>query len=139
MNSYRHLEELPDILTAEMLESFLSLSKRRIYELMDINPSAGGIPCFRIGRSKRVLKTDLSVRAIENWRKDGTITPCKGIPAIRFSEQHIFELEGVKLDRMSPLERKKLELKNEKLQIENKNLKEIISKILAEASQVISM
>lgn len=53
------LEELPDVLTAEMLSPFLSLSKRRVYELMDINVNAGGIPCLRIGRSKRVLKTDL--------------------------------------------------------------------------------
>ncbi|MEN6568283.1 MAG: helix-turn-helix domain-containing protein [Veillonellales bacterium] len=53
------LEELPDVLTAEMLAPFLSLSKRRVYELMDINVNAGGIPCLRIGRSKRVLKTDL--------------------------------------------------------------------------------
>lgn len=60
-------EELPDVLTAEMLSKFLSLSKRRIYELMDINPIAGGIPCLIIGRSKRVLKTDL-IEWLENQR-----------------------------------------------------------------------
>lgn len=53
------LEDLPDVLTAEILSKFLSLSKRRVYELMDLNDDAGGIPCLRIGRSKRVLKTDL--------------------------------------------------------------------------------
>ena len=52
------LEELPDILTAAILAKFLSLSKRRVYELMDIAPSAGGMSCIRIGRSKRVLKAD---------------------------------------------------------------------------------
>lgn len=56
---YKLIEELPDVLTADVLAPFLSLSKRRVYELMDINPIAGGIPCLRIGRSKRVLKTDL--------------------------------------------------------------------------------
>ena len=81
----------------------------------------------------------VSVRAIENWRKDGTIQPSKGIPVIRFTEQHILELEGVKLDRMSPLERKKLELKIETLQLENQKLKEIISNILFEASKVIGI
>ncbi len=60
MNKY--FDELPDVITAEVLSNFLSLSRRRVYELMDINPCAGGIPCLRIGRSKRVLKTDL-----ENW------------------------------------------------------------------------
>lgn len=53
------LEELPDVLTADVLAEFLSLSKRRVYELMDISDDHGGIPCLRIGRSKRVLKADL--------------------------------------------------------------------------------
>lgn len=53
------LEDLPDVLTAEILSKFLSLSKRRVYELMELKDDAGGIPCLRIGRSKRVLKTDL--------------------------------------------------------------------------------
>jgi excisionase family DNA binding protein len=53
------LGDLPDVLTAEVLSKFLSLSKRRVYELMELKDDAGGIPCLRIGRSKRVLKTDL--------------------------------------------------------------------------------
>lgn len=53
------LEDLPDVLTADILSKFLSLSKRRVYELMDLKADVGGIPCLRIGRSKRVLKTDL--------------------------------------------------------------------------------
>ena len=48
-------------------------------------------------------------KAIDNWRKEGILTPCKGIPAIRFSLQHIAELEGTKLEKFSPLERRKLE------------------------------
>lgn len=55
------IEELPDVLTAKTLAPFLGLSKRRIYELMDTSIEAGGIPCMRIGRSKRVLKSDLLV------------------------------------------------------------------------------
>jgi len=81
----------------------------------------------------------VSVRAIENWRKDGTIRPVKGIPAIRFTEQHILELEGVKLDKMSPLERRRLELEIEKLNKQNEQLKGILSKVLAETSQVVGM
>ena len=81
----------------------------------------------------------VTVNTIENWRKDGTIQPVKGIPAIRFTEQHIFELEGVKLDRMSPLERKRLERETDKLRLENEKLKGIISKVLAETSQIIGM
>lgn len=52
-------DDLPDVLTADLLSKFLSLSKRRVYELMEISPEAGGIPCLKIGRSKRVLKSDL--------------------------------------------------------------------------------
>ena len=53
------LDDLPDVLTAKILSEFLSLSERRIYELMDIADEHGGIPCMRIGRSKRVYKPDL--------------------------------------------------------------------------------
>jgi excisionase family DNA binding protein len=49
-----HIEDLPDVLTAEMISKYLSLSKRRIYELMEET-----LPCIKIGRSKRVLKADL--------------------------------------------------------------------------------
>lgn len=64
----KKLEDLPDVLTAEVLSNFLSLSRRRVYELMDINPCAGGIPCLKIGRSKRVLKSDLIIW-LENIKK----------------------------------------------------------------------
>lgn len=53
------LEDLPDVLTADMVATFLSLCKRRVYDLMDLKEEVGGIPCLKIGRSKRILKTDL--------------------------------------------------------------------------------
>lgn len=64
---------------------------------------------------KLLTKKDLAehwqvtVKAIDNWRKDGIITPCNGVPVIRFSPQYIAELDGVKLERFSPLERRRLE------------------------------
>lgn len=66
----------------------------------------------------------VSVRTIENMRKEGTITPCKNVPGIRFTEQHILELEGVKLDKLSPLERKRLEHEIERLKVENEKCEE---------------
>lgn len=57
-NPMMTLEELPDVLTAYAISDFLGLSNRRVYELMDISNDYGGIPCLRIGRSKRVLKSD---------------------------------------------------------------------------------
>jgi predicted site-specific integrase-resolvase len=78
-------------------------------------------------------------RTIDNWRKDGVVHAVKGIPVVRFTEQHILELEGVKLDRMSPLERRRLEQEIDSLKSQNEQLKGIISKVLAETSQVVGM
>jgi len=94
---------------------------------------------------KLLTKKDLAERwqveerTIDNWRKEGIIQQVKGIPVIRFTEQYIFELEGIKLDKMSPLERKRLEFETDKLRLENEKLKGIISKVLAETSQIIGM
>lgn len=51
----------------------------------------------------------VTVNTIRDWRLQGIITPVKGIPAIRFTEQHIAELEGIKLEKVSPLQVKRLE------------------------------
>ena len=94
---------------------------------------------------KLLTKKDLAERwqveerTIDNWRKEGIIQQVKGIPVIRFTEQYIFELEGIKIDKMSPLERKRLEFETDKLRLENEKLKGIISKVLAETSQIIGM
>ena len=40
---------------------------------------------------------------------------------IRFTEQHILELEGAKLDKMSPLERRRLEQEVERLKSKMKS------------------
>jgi predicted site-specific integrase-resolvase len=58
----------------------------------------------------------VSPRAIEQWVRDGRISPCKQVPGdIRFSPEYIAELEGVKLDKLSPLERRRLEKEIESL------------------------
>ncbi|AVQ40495.1 histidine kinase [Clostridium botulinum] len=95
--------------------------------------------------SKLLTQKDLaerwqvSIKAIESYRKDRIITPVDGIPSIRFNPQHIAELEGTKLERLSPLERKRLEIENKKLKQENKKLKEIIANVLSETSKVINL
>lgn len=78
-------------------------------------------------------------RTINTYITDKIVQPVKGIPVLRFTEQHILELEGVKIDKMSPLERRQLENEIEKLQTENEKLKSIISKILAETSKIINI
>jgi hypothetical protein len=94
---------------------------------------------------KLLTKKDLAARwqvterTIDNYISDKIVQPVKDLPIIRFTEQHIAELEGVKLDRMSPLERRRMEQKIEKLEKQNEQLKGIISKVLAETSQIINM
>ena len=78
----------------------------------------------------------VSVRAIENWRREGVLQPAKGVPAIRFHPDYIAELEGVELKKTSPLQVKRLEREIEELKKENGELKGIIARVLAEASKV---
>lgn len=52
------MDELPVILTAQHIAIFLGISRRRVYELFQMTPKAGGIPNFEIGLSKRVEKRD---------------------------------------------------------------------------------
>jgi chromosome segregation ATPase len=54
----REMENLPEILTAQHIATYLTISRRRVYELFQIKPEFGGIPNFEIGASKRVDKED---------------------------------------------------------------------------------
>lgn len=79
---------------------------------------------------------DVDISSITNWRKEGIITPCKGLPVIRFTEQHIAELEGIKLEKISPLSYRRLERELEETRQENMKLKSIIAKVTAEVTQI---
>lgn len=81
----------------------------------------------------------ISERTVDTYIKDKVVTPIKDLPVIRFTEQHIAELEGVKIDKLSPRERRRLEFEIEKLRVENEKLKGIISRVLTETSQIINM
>lgn len=75
----------------------------------------------------------LTTKTINTYIADGILTPSKGIPSIRFSPQHIAELEGTELSKFSPLERKRIlreikELENKVTDLENEitELKEYV-------------
>ncbi|MFD1777058.1 helix-turn-helix domain-containing protein [Paenibacillus rhizophilus] len=55
---FQTIESLPDIITAQHISDYLHISRRRVYELLEIPESQGGIRCFSIGISKRVDKRD---------------------------------------------------------------------------------
>ena len=50
--------KMPPILTAKHIAEYLCISRRRVYELFQVKPTAGGIPNFEIGNSKRVDRSD---------------------------------------------------------------------------------
>lgn len=65
---------------------------------------------------KLLTKKDLanrwncSVNAVEKWVREGKLTPCRKIPGdIRFSEKYIAELEGIQLEKYSPVEYHRME------------------------------
>ncbi|MDR1701654.1 MAG: helix-turn-helix domain-containing protein [Sporomusaceae bacterium] len=52
----QHIENLPDILTAQHIADYLGISRRRVYELFQIKPEFGGIKNFDLGAAKRCSK-----------------------------------------------------------------------------------
>ncbi|MNW45489.1 Helix-turn-helix domain protein [compost metagenome] len=71
MSKIVNYEALPDLLTAQHIADYLSISRRRVYELFQIPPDRGGIPCIEIGMSKRVDKRDL-IKWIEMKKSDNS-------------------------------------------------------------------
>ena len=53
-------DELPDIVTAQHMATYLGISRRRVYELMQIKVEFGGLKekTVVIGASKRLAKQD---------------------------------------------------------------------------------
>lgn len=54
----KSLDEMCEVITAQNIASYLGISCRRVYELLDLKPEYGGIKGFRIGVSRRVRKAD---------------------------------------------------------------------------------
>lgn len=75
----------------------------------------------------------------ERWQKDegtirryvseGTLTSCRGVPGVMFSPKYIAELEGVELERFSPLEKRRMEREIEELKAKVDKQQAIIQKI----------
>lgn len=56
------MSDLPNILTAKDIARYLRLAPNTVYGLMDVKPEHGGIPCFSVGKSRRVERADF-----EKW------------------------------------------------------------------------
>lgn len=49
---------LPPVLVAQQIADFLMISRKRVYELLQLHKEHGGIPNFQIGASRRVDRDD---------------------------------------------------------------------------------
>lgn len=77
-------------------------------------------------------------KAIENWVKDGLITPCQRVPGhVRFSPKYIAELEGVKLEKHSPLEWRRLQKELEFWKTKAEELERTITKLSMDITQAV--
>lgn len=65
----RNLDELPEILSAQLIADYLGISRSTIYTLFQIKPELGGIPNFEVGNSKRAYKKDL-INWIESRKQE---------------------------------------------------------------------
>ncbi|MCI9063030.1 histidine kinase [uncultured Clostridium sp.] len=91
-------------------------------------------------KSELADRWNVDTRTIDKWEQNKVIQRIEGIPAPRYSMEHIQQIEGIKnINQFSPLERRRLENELDKLRVENEKLKSVISRILAESAKIIDM
>lgn len=78
----------------------------------------------------------VSERTVDQYREDGIVQTCK-LPIVRFNPQHIRELDGVKFEKFSPLEKRKLETELEEWKERALRAEGIITKIAILANQAL--
>jgi predicted DNA-binding transcriptional regulator YafY len=92
---------------------------------------------------KLLTKKDLaehwqvSVATIDKYIADGIITPIYSIPSIRFNPQYIAQLDGTKLDKFSPIERRKLEKELEEWKVRAEKAEGTLAKVNADITEVL--
>lgn len=60
---------------------------------------------------------------IRRYVREGVLSPCKGVPGMMFHPRYISSLEGIEIERFSPLEKRRLENDIERLKKENEQLR----------------
>ncbi|MEK3875178.1 helix-turn-helix transcriptional regulator [Paenibacillus sp. FSL M7-0420] len=69
---------LPPHLTAKQISEFTSLSKRKVYVLMSINPEIGGIPSFKVGPKSVLADRGEFLAWWEKTKIEGRTFPIEG-------------------------------------------------------------
>ena len=86
--------------------------------------------------AERWQKTELTIR---RYVADGILTPCKGVPGTMFAPAYIAKLEGIELERFSPLEKRRLENEINMYKKKYEDMKEIITNVLIEVSKIMKV
>lgn len=79
------------------------------------------------------------VSTIRRYISDGVLVPCTNVPGNMFHPQYIEELEGVKLDKFSPFERRRLEKEAAEYKEKYETLKAHINKLIPDLMQTINL
>jgi 3-methyladenine DNA glycosylase Tag len=81
----------------------------------------------------------VSEQTIDEYREKGIIKKVPKISSVRFNPQHIADIEETKLDRFSPIERKKLEREIEALKQKLAAYEEVRAMVLNASTKMINL
>lgn len=79
-----------------------------------------------------------SMQAIDERVRQGILKPCRNLPGWRIRLSDVLKLEEAPLDPMSPLERRNLLHKIDKLQTENQSLRKRMMQVASLAADFMS-
>ncbi|MDK0734779.1 histidine kinase [Clostridium perfringens] len=92
-----------------------------------------------ITRKELSERWGVTIKCIDDWRRDGILQTVKGIPTPRFNIQYIRQLEETELKQFSPLEKRRLERELKETKAEVNRLKEAIIKITNESNKALNL
>lgn len=89
-------------------------------------------------RNELATRWKMSLDSIDEMRRNGVIKQVPRINCIRFNLQHIEAIEETKIERFSPLERKRLQAEIGALEAKVKSYDLIVTAILKAAANIIN-
>lgn len=94
---------------------------------------------YVLTRKELADRWKVTVKTIISWENQGVIQRIDNIPEPRYSLSHIQELEGVTLDKFSPLERRKCMEKIRELEKEKDEIQEKYNKMFKVMKNIFNM
>lgn len=78
-------------------------------------------------------------QTVDEYIKKGVITPVRKLDCIRFNPQHIADIGETKLERFSPVERKRLEQERDDWKFRYESLKGSLNNVLPELLRTMNL